>query len=1298
MRKHEDTGLNHSKPTHAQHFYATNGQSPNTNHETLLENGAVGDSKPGNGGPLLDGELFADSADETDGICGSQTKTSSGNKLSAAKAGDLTANQKPWPSITDLRHLMEARGPEAQLKLADEFRGIDGLLDGLRVDPVKGLPQDKHYLDERRKRYGSNTIPKAESKSLIKLIFDASKDPTLIILILSGLVSLGLSFYEPPPAVSAPQTLLNGTVINGTAGVPEKEEHGSAWIEGVAILVCVVVVVLVTALNDFSKERQFRNLQDKIETGQKFSVIREGEALDVPVSDLVVGDVIRVKYGDLVPADGVLLQGNDLKIDESSLTGESDHVKKTVEEDPFVLSGTYIMEGSGKVVITAVGINSQTGIIMTLLGGGKPEGDSDSSSSSSSSDSTSSGSSSSSSSSSSDNGDLHSKSILQTKLSALALHIIYCGTSVALVALIVLIVRFCIETYIIAGESFSVAQLYNFIKFFIIAVTILVISIPEGLPLAIALSLTYSVKKMMKDNNLVRHLDACETMGNATTICSDKTGTLTTNRMTCVQSYVCGRLYTDEKSQPTAATLPPTVISLITESITLNCAYNSMIAEPEKPGERGQQLGNKTECGLLGYVQRLGGDVNAIRRAQPEESLFKVYTFNSSRKSMMTVIELKSPGGVKYGYRVFAKGASEIILGRCKYFIGADGSPEIFDEEKHKQFHDIIHNMATNGLRTICIGYKDYILKNVKEPGETDVAIESEEDINWDDEKEISNNFTGLCICGIQDPVRDEVPEAIRRCKSAGITVRMVTGDNINTARAIALNCQIIQPGEDFLVLEGKEFNERIRDKNGQVSQAKLDEVWPRLRVLARAQPADKYTLVKGIIDSKITTQREIVAVTGDGTNDGPALKKADVGFAMGIAGTDVAKEASDIILTDDNFTSIVKAVMWGRNVYDSISKFLQFQLTVNVVAVLTAFIGACSVSDSPLKAVHMLWINLIMDTLASLALATEMPTEELLQRKPYGRKKSLISRTMVKNIVLHALYQLIVLMVFLFKGPEFFGIPTGLNAPLFAPPSQHFTIIFNTFVMMTVFNEINARKVHGERNVFKYLSSNHTFIVIWVCTFICQIIIVQFGGQWFSTAPLTLSQWAVCLGFGVSELLFGQIVATIPSKKLPKSVALLRGVPEPSPLAMHRHEDQKPHTHSHAMQHHRSPKAMSLWFRAVELIAVNYRIMRAMQENHKMRRMGVTAPKMSAEAAEKWRDSYRRYRHKKHHERKLAREASKDVPDTPEVPHSEKEKDDMRKIHRQIKGITRARNSVSASSHQENHPSQVNMDPSSNV
>ncbi|VDM92814.1 unnamed protein product [Litomosoides sigmodontis] len=419
------------------------------------------------------------------------------------------------------------------------------------------------------------------------------------------------------------------------------------------------------------------------------------------------------------------------------------------------------------------------------------------------------------------------------------------------------------------------------------------------------------------------------------------------------------------------------------------------------------------------------------------------------------------------------------------------------------------------------------------------MMVRTTNEIDWDNENLVVNDLTAIAIVGIQDPVRPEVPEAIAKCQRAGITIRMVTGDNINTARSIATSCGILRPGEDFIALEGKDFNARIRNEKGEVSQEKLDAIWPKLRVLARAQPSDKYTLVKGIIDSRVTDNREVVAVTGDGTNDGPALKKADVGFAMGIAGTDVAKEASDIILTDDNFTSIVKAVMWGRNVYDSIAKFLQFQLTVNVVAVVVAFVGACAIQDTPLKAVQMLWVNLIMDTLASLALATEMPTEDLLKRKPYGRTSPLISRTMSKNILGHALYQLVILFALIFAGERFFEIESGRWAPLHSPPSEHFTIVFNTFVMMTLFNEINARKIHGERNIFSGLFSNPIYYIIWITTMIAQIFIVQFGGRWFSTAALNLEQWLWCLAFGVGALLWGQVVTTIPTSGLPKNMTI---------------------------------------------------------------------------------------------------------------------------------------------------------------
>uniref|UniRef100_A0A1I7TQB9 Calcium-transporting ATPase n=1 Tax=Caenorhabditis tropicalis TaxID=1561998 RepID=A0A1I7TQB9_9PELO len=592
--------------------------------------------------------------------------------------------------------------------------------------------------------------------------------------------------------------------------------------------------------------------------------------------------------------------------------------------------------------------------------------------------------------------------------------------------------------------------------------------------------------------------------------------------------------------------MEPSTRDLLFNGIVCNSGYNSTVVEPKNPGEQRGQIGNKTECSLLGFILDSGRSYEDLRRQFPEEKLFKVYTFNSSRKSMMTVIEL---GERKY--RIFAKGASEIILTRCNWIFGKGGKIEPFAaREAAEMTKNVIEPMASDGLRTIGLAFKDLVPSGTKKH---EYEEEYEGDIDWENEEKVREGQTVIAVMGIQDPVRPEVPAAIAKCQKAGITVRMVTGDNINTARSIATQCGIMQPGADFLALEGKEFNARIRDADGRVNQQKLDAIWPKLRVLARAQPSDKYVLVKGIIDSTNSKNREVVAVTGDGTNDAPALKKLMLDLLwVRIAGTDVAKEASDIILTDDNFSSIVKAVMWGRNVYDSIAKFLQFQLTVNVVAVTIAFIGACAISDSPLKAVQMLWVNLIMDTLASLALATEMPTEDLLNRKPYGRTKSLISRTMVKNIVGHAIYQLAILFAIMFWGDKLIpNTPSGRNAPLGSPPSAHFTIIFNAFVLMTLVNEINARKIHGERNVFKGIFTNPIFCVIWITTLISHILIVQFGGQWFSTAPLDMTQWIICIACGVGELFWGQIINCIPASILPKSFRFGKGDVQPTSIML---------------------------------------------------------------------------------------------------------------------------------------------------
>uniref|UniRef100_A0ACB8F8H2 Uncharacterized protein n=1 Tax=Sphaerodactylus townsendi TaxID=933632 RepID=A0ACB8F8H2_9SAUR len=600
--------------------------------------------------------------------------------------------------------------------------------------------------------------------------------------------------------------------ISDAAADEAEEAEEAQWIEGAAILLSVVCVVLVTAFNDWSKEKQFRGLQHRIESDQRFTVIRAGQVIQVPVTELVVGDIACVKYGDLLPTDGILLQGHDLKTDESSLTGESDLVKKSLTEDPMLLSGTQVMEGSGRMVVTAVGANSQTGIILTLLGVGEDDGKTK------------------------QNGKAIKAADESPEKSEEAE-----GQSPE--------EHGAAENKEKEKEQKSSHKKEN---------------MPEGLPLAVTISLAYSVKKMMKDNNLVRHLDACETMGNATAICSDKTGTLTMNRMTVVQAFIGG---IHHKFIPLPDLIHPTTMNYLLKGISVNCAYTSKILAPEKVGGLPGHIGNKTECALLGFLVELKQDYESERTQISEDKLFKVYTFNSVRKSMSTV--LKNADG---SFQMFTKGASEIILDKCCSILNSSGEPVPFtQDDKDIIVTKVIVPMASEGLRTICLAFRDF--------------SSSDSEPQWDNEDDIIKDLTYIAIVGIEDPVRPEVPDAIRKCQNAGIVVRMITGDNIDTARAIAVKCGILGPVDNFLCLDGKEFNRRIRGSDGVIKQELIDRIWPQLRVLARSSPVDKYNLVEGIINSTITKQRQVVAVTGDGTNDGPALKKASLclASAMGI-------------------------------------------------------------------------------------------------------------------------------------------------------------------------------------------------------------------------------------------------------------------------------------------------------------------------------------------------------------------------------------------------------------------------------
>lgn len=603
------------------------------------------------------------------------------------------------------------------------------------------------------------------------------------------------------------------------------------------------------------------------------------------------------------------------------------------------------------------------------------------------------------------------------------------SSSGALLLFVVLFIRFLVSLPT-SGASGAVKG-SQFMDILIVAITLVVVAVPEGLPLAVTLALAFATTRMLKENNLVRVLRACETMGNATTICSDKTGTLTRNEMTVVAGTV-GR---DAKFEASASeddkalSIPKAVqrySSSIKNLLLQSIVVNSTAFEGEDAGVQ-TFIGSKTETAMLMFARdHLGMD--SVSRERSSAQIIQLIPFDSGRKCMGVVVKL--PNGV---HRLFVKGASEILLGKATRYT-SDVTEETITEaeltsDDIASLASTINVYAERSLRTIGMLYKDYT--HWPPVG----AAVMEDDASMVDFDSIFNEMTFLGLVGIMDPLRPGVADAVASCQKAGVVVRMVTGDNVVTARAIAKECGIYSEGG--IVMEGPAFR--------QLTESEMDEILPNLQVLARSSPEDKRILVR-----RLKELGETVAVTGDGTNDGPALKMADVGFSMGIAGTEVAKEASSIILMDDNFSSIVKAIMWGRAVNDAVRKFLQFQLTVNITAVLLTFVTAVSSSDrsSVLTAVQLLWVNLIMDTFAALALATDAPTPEILDRKPTPKSASLISLNMWKMIIGQAVFQLVVTFVMNFAGENI------LNYSGQAQERELRTMVFNTFVWMQIFNE----------------------------------------------------------------------------------------------------------------------------------------------------------------------------------------------------------------------------------------------------
>jgi len=983
----------------------------------------------------------------------------------------------------------------------------------LRSSPEKGIGSDE--VEYRREVFGTNAISEKPMESFLALCWDAVQDFVLVMLIILGVITLAIEISEK--------------------GL---RECGTCWAEGTAILLTVLLVVLLTASIDYAKQFAFKRLSRSLFESNTKQVIRNGKQVAVVDDDIVVGDILCVNSHALatIPADCVLLgPSTDLKLDESTLTGESEPVSKRPGD--VVLSGTNAVQGSGKMLVIAVGVNSVAGKIRAQVYESEDHDD--------------------------ELGDGGENSPLFTKLEKIAKQIAVVGTAAA-------IFSFAIQAII--GLGFEGDDAENLLRYLVTAITVLAVAVPEGLPLAVTLSLAFSSNRMTKENNLVRKLNACETMGCATTICTDKTGTLTANKMTARALYVSEKNMTADDPQQSLGdyvieNIPEKkILETICQIISID-TMNETTLQFEK-GTIKESSGNPTEVALLSFVHGLGFDYEQIRNStrgrssvgeQAEYLAYgKLYGFSSARKMMSWAIPLEDGR-----YRIFTKGAQEVVLSRCSHYVGSDGSVQDITPDVIDDFMSHSNSYARRGMRTLALAYADL-------PAGTNLEATSSTIKNSDgsDGFVAETNLVAVGLVGIEDPLRHEVPGAIEKCYGAGIDVRMVTGDNPSTAASISYQAGILRDFhfkegtteriasnlKENVLMTGDVFRQKVyrttTQENGgtgkpEFDQSAFDKIWPFLRVLARSSPDDKLTLAHGLNQSilfadsatcakhktehniTIFPDRQVIAMTGDGTNDAPALKRADIGFAMGVSGTQIAKDAADIILLDDNFASIVTAAKWGRNIYASLQKFLQFQLTVNISAVTTAIVGACAYQYSPLAAIQLLWVNLLMDSLASLALASEPPIEELLERPPVNRTDSMITTRMWANMLGQASYQICVVLTLLFAGPKLLDLQYGHEVEDIGENSEHYTLIFNSFVWMQLFNEINCRKLKGECNVFKGVFNNPIFCSILLVTSILQVLIVQFGGKALHVADGGLSGelWALSLILGVCSLPFQQVI-----------------------------------------------------------------------------------------------------------------------------------------------------------------------------
>ena len=852
---------------------------------------------------------------------------------------------------------------------------------------ASGLTEEQ--VAQHREKYGRNAFTREKPPSLAKRILEAVCEPMLLLLLAAAVITLAVNFVR----------LFAGAETD--------------FFECVGIFVAIGLSVGISVAMEGRSAKAFEALS-KMNEDILVKVIRDGQAKLIPQNEIVVGDILCVETGDKLPADARLLECKGLMADESALTGESMPVRKDAEvrfdaeKTPvaercnMLYSGCFITGGSGKAVVTEVGDRTEFGKIARELSAVE-----------------------------------NSTTPLQEKMAKLGKRITVLGSVTAGVVFVIQLVQ-----TLLAGN----ASLVGISEAFISSILLIVAAIPEGLPTIMAVSLALNIIKMSRQNALVKKMIACETVGCVNVICSDKTGTLTENRMTVTDVYEDGTLCKPQD---------------VKEKHLLENFCGNGTANVSFEGEKPSFVGNPTECALITAAHKAGWDYQTVRN---EWNVEHVYSFSSETKNMTTVIRTEE------GFLAYTKGSPEKILSLCS----------ISDEEREKAEAQITQ-FQENACRVIGFAHKAMADKVDFEHQRADV--------------ECGMTFDGFVA--ISDPLREDVYDAVTRCRSAGIELKMLTGDNIVTASAIARELGVLD--DDHVAVEAKDVID--------LSDDELKKRLPYIRVIARSTPVVKMRVVNAL---KATGN--VVAVTGDGINDAPAIKNADVGIAMGISGTEVSKEASDIVLLDDSFATIVKAVQWGRGIYENFQRFIQFQLTVNLSAMLVVLISTLAGFASPFSALELLWINLVMDGPPALTLGLEPIRGDLMKRKPTKRDASIVTGGMLRRIVVNGIF--VTAVFFLQRFTNFLG----------GTAEQQGTILFTLFIVFQMFNAFNSREL-GSTSLFRNLLNNRPMLGMMALVFCLQVVITQFGGAVFRTVPLPLILWLKIVAVAFSIVVLAEVI-----------------------------------------------------------------------------------------------------------------------------------------------------------------------------